>query len=90
METKWLDIEQLAQMVGLAPKTIRDMVSRGEIPHRRVGRDKVRGPVRFTPADVKAFEEQCFRPAITATPSRATARTRTPRVPRQRQAANAA
>lgn len=87
MEGKWLDIEQFAELVGLAPKTIRDMVTRGEIPHRRPGRDKVRGPVRFTSDDVKAFEEQCFRPAITATPSRATANTRAPRVPRQRTAA---
>lgn len=88
MEAKWLNIDEFAAMVGLAPKTIRDMVTRGEIPHRRIGRDKVRGPVRFTPEDVRAYGEQCYRPAITATPSRTAARTRqAARTPRQRTAA---
>lgn len=78
MSEKWLKPEELAELVGLAPTTVRDMVTKRAIPHTRLGKKTV----RFTPEDVEAIKKKFAAPAITKTPSRAAARVR--------QAANAA
>lgn len=83
MGEKWLTTEGLAELVGLAPTTVRDMVTKRAIPHTRLGPKTV----RFTPEDVAAIKQKFAAPAITDTPSRAKARTR---IPRQRRTAAAA
>ena len=72
MGDKWLTTKGLAELIGLAPTTVRDMVTRREIPHTRLGPKTV----RFTPEDVAAIKEKFAEPAITATPSRAAGRVR--------------
>lgn len=37
-EIEILTTAEVAEMLGLNPKTVYDAVKRGEIPHRRVGR----------------------------------------------------
>lgn len=82
MHEKWLTTRQAAEVLGMPYTTLRDMVTKRLVQHRRVGKH-----VRFAPEDMAAIKQQAFEPAITATPSRATARIRAPRVPRQRAAA---
>lgn len=72
MSEKWLKPEELAELVGLAPTTVRDMVTKRAIPHTRLGKKTV----RFTPEDVEAIKKKFAEPAITATPSRSGARVR--------------
>lgn len=71
MHEKWLTTKQAAEVMGLPYTTLRDMVTKRLVPHRRIGRG-----VRFTPADIEAIAEQSFEPAITDTPSRAAGRVR--------------
>lgn len=79
MSDQWLTIDQLAERLNVKRSWVRDKVTARVLPHRRPA-----AQVRFAPADVAAIEEMFFEPAITATPTRATSRTR---VPRQRAAA---
>lgn len=51
-----LTIEQAASLVGLAPTTLRDKVTRGEVPHLRLHR--VKG-VRFTEQHLVAMLDAC-------------------------------
>lgn len=71
MTEKWLDKKQLAELLGVGEHWVRNAVTARKIQHRRVGRH-----VRFAPEDIEAIKAQIFEPAITATPSRATARVR--------------
>lgn len=77
-------IEQAAEELNMSQWTLRDRVTKGTVPHRRL--HGVRG-VRFAQEDIDAIKANAFRPAI-GTPSRAAARVgRAARAPRQRTAA---
>lgn len=84
MHEKWLDKEQLAEVLGVSVSWVRNKVTERAIPHRRVGKH-----VRFAPEDVAELKVQLFEPAITETPSRTATRVRRA-APRQRRTADAA
>lgn len=57
---RWLDIDGLADLLGVSRSWVRDKVTARELPHHRPGRH-----VRFTPEDVEAIA------ALTSEPVRA-------------------
>lgn len=71
MQEKWLNKEQLAEVLGVPVSWVRNAITARSIPHRRVGRH-----VRFAPEDVADLKAQIFEPAITDTPSRTATRVR--------------
>ena len=56
-------IAEAAQALGCSPWTLRDRVSRGEVPHHRRG--KVKG-VYFTPEDLRQIRASQARPVAPA------------------------
>lgn len=58
-------LDEAAEVLGCSRWTLRDWVTRGEVPHRRVGR--VKG-VYFTDEDLAAIRAARARPVTARTP----------------------
>jgi excisionase family DNA binding protein len=52
MDERWLDVEQAAALFGVSPKRLYELTAARQIPFHRIGRR-----IRFTPADLDAFEK---------------------------------
>ena len=50
-------VQEVAQLLGIAPSTIYDMVRQRKIAHRRVGTG--RGRIVFTEEDIQDFLNSC-------------------------------
>jgi excisionase family DNA binding protein len=54
----YLDLKGASAIVGLAPRTVRKLVSDGTIPAYRVG-GRARGRLRFRVTELEAYIEAC-------------------------------
>jgi len=59
MMDRYLKVIELAKMLNMSPKTVRAMVSRGDLPNHAIGRQ-----VRFRERDIEAWLATRRRPAV--------------------------